>query len=59
MNAEQEVQLLLDLEQGRIPELRVVFEPSRAVARENSTCDRYWGGTIDVTVPLQSDASAR
>ncbi len=52
MATEKEVQLLLDLEQGRIGELRVVFEPSRTVARESSSFDRYWNGAIDVTVPL-------
>ena len=59
MEAEQEVQLLLDLEQGRIRELRVVLESSRKVACENSTFDRYWSGTIDATVPLQSAAETR
>jgi hypothetical protein len=52
MAPEKEVQLLLDLKQGRTAELRVVFEPSRTVARESSPFDRYWNGSIDVTVPL-------
>jgi len=51
---EKEVQLLLDLQQGRIEELHVQFEPSRTVARESSSFDRYWNGAIDVTVPLVS-----
>ena len=54
MATEKEVQLLLDLEQGRIEELRIQFEPSRTVARESSSFDRYWNGAIDVTVPLVS-----
>jgi hypothetical protein len=52
MAPEKEVGLLLDLQQGRIERLRIVFEPSRTVARESSPFDRYWNGKIDVTVPL-------
>jgi serine/threonine protein kinase len=54
MAAEKEVQLLLDLQQGRMETVRVVFEPSRTVARESSSFDRYWNGSIDVVVPLTS-----
>lgn len=53
MPPEKEVQLLLDLQQGSIHELRFLFEASKTVARESSYFDRFWSGTIDVTVPLK------
>jgi serine/threonine protein kinase len=58
MATEEEVQLLLDLQHGRIESVRVEFEPSRTVARESSYFDRYWNGAIDVTVPLVSTPAA-
>ncbi|MBI3845549.1 MAG: serine/threonine protein kinase [Planctomycetes bacterium] len=43
---------LLDLEAGRVKELRLVLRPSRDVALEQPDVERYWNGTLDVTVPV-------
>ncbi len=52
--ADGEARLLLDLEAGRVTIVRLVFRPSREIALEAPSFDRYWSGTADVTVPLES-----
>jgi tRNA A-37 threonylcarbamoyl transferase component Bud32 len=51
--ADGEAGLLLDLESGKLKKLRLVFKPSRKVALDEPTFDRYWGGTVDVVVPVE------
>ena len=34
--------------------LRLVFRPSRAVARSRPDFDRYWAGSLEATVPLRN-----
>ncbi len=43
---------LLDLTTGRASGVHLVFRPSRAVALDLSDLVRYWGGTLDLMVPL-------
>jgi serine/threonine protein kinase len=33
--------------------VRLVFRPSRETALEGSLCDAYWGGALDVEVPVE------
>ena len=44
----------MDLELGRLDSLRLVFRPSRAVARSRPDFDRYWAGSLEATVPLRN-----
>ncbi|MHC4470183.1 MAG: serine/threonine-protein kinase [Planctomycetota bacterium] len=48
----EEAALLLGLDAGKIRKLRLVYRPSREVALGQPHFDRYWGGTLDVIVPL-------
>jgi len=50
--AEADARLPLELEAGRVASLRLVLRPSRAVALGEPDIDEYWGGTLDVVVPL-------
>jgi len=43
---------LLDANAGGIERVRLVFRPSRSAALEEPDFDRYWAGTLDVTVPV-------
>jgi hypothetical protein len=45
--------LLLDLLSGRQELIRVVLEPSRSAALGEPTFERYWGGALDVVVPVR------
>ncbi len=47
-----EAALLLGLDSGKVTRLRLVFRPSRDVALAQPHFDRYWGGTLDVEVPV-------
>jgi hypothetical protein len=53
-----EARTVLDLESGKQEQLRVVFRPSRQAALEWQVGDRYWGGTLDVTVPVKPGPGA-
>lgn len=46
---------LLELEAGRCPSLRIVMRPSRRVALGDPSLDRYWGGTLNVEVPVEAE----
>jgi len=53
----QESQNLLEeawkrLSSGETPSVRLVFRPSRHNAIAQTDWDRYWGGTVDVVVPV-------
>ena len=55
----EQARFLLDLESGKAKEVRLLFRPSRRVALTKPDFDRFWAGTLDVTVPvLPADAPA-
>ena len=47
---------MLDLIAGKLESVRLVMRPSREVALEQTFFDRYWSGTLDVTVPVRADS---
>jgi hypothetical protein len=52
----EEAALLLGLDSGKVTRLRLVFRPSRDQALGQPHYDRYWGGTLDVEVPVTRGA---
>jgi len=46
---------LLDLTAGGLETVRLVFRPSRAVALQEPPLSRYWGDTLEVTVPVSHE----
>jgi hypothetical protein len=54
-----EARVVLDLESGKQEQIRLVFRPSRDVALYSQVGDRYWGGTLDVNVPVKPGPGAR
>ena len=48
----KEAALLLGLDSGKVTRLRLVLRPSRDLALGQAHYDSYWGGTLDVEVPV-------
>lgn len=46
-------EFVLDLVEGRIEKLRFVSIPGREVALDQPGFDRYWAGSLDVTIPVE------
>ncbi len=54
---DDEQRLLLALDAGRDAEVRLMCRPSRSVALDNSGLfDRYWNGSLDLTVTVRPKA---
>ena len=53
------IRVLLGLASGTLDGLRLVFRPSREVAIDQPDFESYWGGSLDVVVPVGPEDSAR
>ncbi len=52
-NTPEREKFLLDLVAGRVRELRLVTSPSRDIALKEPDMDRYWGGKLSATIPVE------
>ncbi len=55
---EAEQRALLALQAGALSEVRLVMRPSRAAALAEPGIDSYWGGEVDVVVPLRAPGAS-
>jgi serine/threonine protein kinase len=49
--SDAEQRFLLDLDSSTLDSVRLLFRPSRSLALAQPDFDRYWAGTLDITVP--------